>query len=323
MEQLQNWQPDSLGENFQALTLSLGKDPDSSGDVQAVLVRYHPEEIEGRPALLWVHGMTDYFFQAHVAQYFHNLGYAFYAIDLRKSGRARQEGELWHYATNFEYYFDDLDAALRVVTEKHPSMVPLAHSTAGLIVSMWLNQSDSKEIPALVLNSPWLDLMNFNRWQVGLLRRVVNVLGKVFPRLAIPGGGLKSYGQSIQADWDYNMTFKPLGGHMKYLGWLRAVLNGQHLVHTDQIDVGVPTLVMTSSRSHLNKPYSAETDTADAVLDVKQIQYWAPHLGKEVSVHTILGARHDVFLSLRRAREEAFSVTAQFLQQHIKQEQEG
>ena len=317
MEQLHNWRPDILGEDFEALTLPLGKDPDGAGDVQAVLVRYQPEPIAGRPALLWVHGMTDYFFQAHVAQYFHEQGYAFYAVDLRKSGRAHQDGELWHYASNFEYYFEDLDAALGVIEKQHPSIVPLAHSTAGLIVSMWLNQSPSKKIPALVLNSPWLDLMHFNHWQVGILRRVVNVVGKIFPRLAVPGGGLKSYGQSIHADWDYDMTFKPLGGHLKYLGWLRAVLNGQHLVHTDRIDVGVPTLVMTSSRSHLNQPYTAETDTADAVLDVQQIQHWAPHLGKDVDVYTILGARHDVFLSLPHAREEAFDITAKFLQEHI------
>src|SRR5699024_439343 len=77
--------------------------------------------------------------------------------------------------------------------------------------------------------------------------------------------------------------------------------------------------VMTSSRSHLNQPYTAETDTADAVLGVQQIQHWAPHLGKDVDVYTILGARHDVFLSLPHAREEAFDITAKFLQEHIQE----
>lgn len=324
MEQQPEWRPDILGEDFQALTLPLDKDPDGDGDIRAVLVRYQPngESIEDRPALLWVHGMTDYFFQSHVAEYFHQQGYAFYSIDLRKCGRARQDGELWYYVTDLEYYFPDLDAALEAISRHHPSMVPIAHSTAGIIVPMWLNQLSSDKVPALVLDSPWLDLMTFSQFQISLVRPIINVLGKIAPRVAIPGGGLKAFGESIHADyhgeWNYDLYLKPLGGHRKYLGWLRAVLNGQHLVHTDNIDVGVPTLVLTSARSHLNQPYSAATDTADAVLDVQQTQHWAPHLGKDVDVYTILGARHDAFLSLRPAREEAFAVTNKFLTHHVK-----
>lgn len=322
MKHLHEWQPDFLGDDYQTLTLPLGKDPDGDGQIQAALTRYQPENIDDRPALLWVHGMTDYFFQSHVAEYFHQQGYAFYAIDLRKCGRARQDSELWHYVTDFEYYFADLDAALATITEKHPSLTPIAHSTAGIIVSLWLNQLKSDKVPALILNSPWLDLMGFSQRQLNILRPIVNIAGRLFPRLAFPGGGLKSFGKSIHIDhfgeWDYDLAIKPLGGHRKYLGWLRAVLNSQHLIHTDHIDVGVPTLVLTSSRSQLGKPYSQATDTADAVIDVKQTRRWAPHLGKNVDVHTILGARHDVFLSLQPARDEAFAISKNFLAQNVK-----
>ena len=324
MNQLREWHPDFLGEDYQALTLPLGKDPDGAGQIQATLVRYKPEDAntEGRPALLWVHGMTDYFFQSHVAEYFHNQGYAFYAIDLRKCGRARQDGEPWHYVTDLEYYFTDLDAALETITEHHPSMTPIAHSTAGIIVPMWLNQLNSDKVPALILDSPWLDLMGFSQRQLRVIRPIINVAGKLLPRVKFPGGGLAAFGESIHADfygeWNYDLAIKPLGGHRKYLGWLRAVLNSQHLIHTDQIDVGVPTLVLTSGRSHLGKPYSPATDTADAVIDVQQTQRWAPHLAKDVDIHTILGARHDVFLSLKPARDEAFAVTSAYLAQHVK-----
>lgn len=61
--------------------------------------------------------------------------------------------------TDLEYYFTDLDAALETITEHHPSMTPIAHSTAGIIVPMWLNQLNSDKVPALILDSPWLDLM--------------------------------------------------------------------------------------------------------------------------------------------------------------------
>lgn len=55
MNQLREWHPDFLGEDYQALTLPLGKDPDGAGQIQATLVRYKPEDAntEGRPALLW------------------------------------------------------------------------------------------------------------------------------------------------------------------------------------------------------------------------------------------------------------------------------
>ncbi|MFH0410794.1 alpha/beta hydrolase [Corynebacterium sp. L4756] len=306
---MNKWQPDILGEPYQSLTLDLGEN-------QATLVRYVPEDITERPALLWVHGMTDYFFQTHVAEYFHEKGYAFYAIDLRKCGRSRREGELWHYVTDLTDYFEDLDAAYEVIIGRHPSMVPIAHSTAGMIVPMWLGERDL-EVPALVLDSPWLDLMGFTQTQINLIRPIINIVGKIFPVFPFPGGGLTAFGESIHKDyhgeWNYDLQLKPLGGHRKYLGWLRTVLNNQHRIHTDQVDVKAPTLVLTSHRSHLGHPYSAETDTADAVIDAEQTRRWAPHLGKDVDIHTILGARHDVFLSLPPARAEAFAITEEFL----------
>ncbi|MGB9013193.1 MAG: hypothetical protein WCB95_10115 [Aeromicrobium sp.] len=46
---------------------------------------------------------------------------------------------------------------------------------------------------------------------------------------------------------------------------------------------------------------------ADAVLDVKQIARWSGCLGNAVTVRPIPGAKHDVFLSPKPAREAAYS----------------
>ena len=61
------WTEDILGPDFQSVPLELGADPDGEGDVRATLVRYCPggdadAAYDDRPALVWVHGMTDYFF---------------------------------------------------------------------------------------------------------------------------------------------------------------------------------------------------------------------------------------------------------------------
>lgn len=322
------WRPDLLGEGYEAVDLALGADPEGEGQAVATLVRHRPTgtgpDWFRRPALLWVHGMTDYFFQTHVAEHFHTLGYAFYGLDLRKCGRARQDGQRWHYATDLANYFPDLTAATRLLGRTgHPGVIPIAHSTGGLIVPLWLDDlrrhdPDTHDlVPGAILNSPWLDLQ-YPQWVVRLLRPAASVLGPRLPDVTIPGGNLGTYGASIHADahgeWDFNTTFKPLGGHPKYLVWLAAILAGQKRVQSGEVDVGAPVLTLCSSDSYLgHKTYSAAFDTADTVLDVEQIRHWAPNLGSQVTVASVGGARHDVFLSLPRAREEALSTAEEWL----------
>ncbi|HZK31973.1 MAG TPA: alpha/beta hydrolase, partial [Corynebacterium sp.] len=277
--------------------------------------------------LLWVPGMTDYFFQEHVARRFHDLGYAFYAVDLRKCGRARQSGQRWHYSTDLAHYQPDLSAALGTVIDAgHPTLTPLAHSTGGLIVALWLDHLRRTapvlhgRIGGLVLNSPWLD-MQYPAWLTGLARPLLKLFGHKFPDLKLPGGKLGGYGASIHCsrhgEWDYDTRMKPLKGHPKYIIWLRTVLAGQARVHRGEVNVGVPALTLCSTTSYLGQPYSAASDTADAVLDVEQIQRWAPQLGEEMTVTPVDGARHDVFLSLPHAREEALTVTAEWLERQV------
>lgn len=323
-----DWRPDILGTGFEACDLDLGPDPEGEGRAVATLVRHLPEDAPAdfaqRPALLWISGMTDYFFQVHVAEYFHEQGYAFYALDLRKCGRARQEGQRWHFSNDLAHYFPDLTLAARLLERAgHSGLVPIAHSTGGLVVPLWLDHLRRTDparhefVSGTVLNSPWLD-MQYPHWMVRILRPAVRIFAPLLPNMKIPGGNLGTYGASLHTsahgEWDFNTTFKPLGGHPKYLAWLAAVLEGQQKVHSGELDVGVPVLTLRSSDSFLGQSeYSAAFDTADTVLDVEQIRRWAPKLGSEVTVSTIDGARHDVFLSLPHAREEALSTTRSWL----------
>lgn len=322
------WRPDILGPGFQAREFRLGPDPEGEGEAVATLVRHLPDPDDPpagwsrRPAVLWVHGMTDYFFHTHVAQFLHGHGYAFYALDLRKCGRSCREDQCWHYSENLQHYYPDLAAATGHLAAHHPGIIPLAHSTGGLIVALWLDHLRRARSPrhaaidGLILNSPWLDMM-YPPALVRTLRPVAHLAGRRWPRLQVPGGGLGVYGKSLHrdhhGDWDFDLRMKPVGGHRKYLGWLRTVLIGQGQVHAGQVDVGVPVLTLLSSRSLLGQPYSEDSATADMVLDVEQIRRWAPTLAEQVTVHPIEDARHDVFLSRTPAREEALAVTAAWL----------
>ncbi|WP_257182593.1 alpha/beta hydrolase [Corynebacterium cystitidis] len=319
-----SWQSDELGDQFERADIQLGPDPEGEGEAVATLVRHLPGDSTGKPALLWVHGMTDYFFHDHVAEFFAAKKHPFYALDLRKCGRAHQVGQTWHYAEQLEHYFPELTAAVEAVAERHGSIVPIAHSTGGLIVPVWADhvRRTRPEVHAhltgIVLNSAWLDMM-YPQWALRIATPVIKFVGKLWPRIAIPGGNLGTYGKSIHSSahgqWDFDLEKKPVGGHPKYLGWVRTIMDNQDLVHRGQIDAGVPVLSLCSSKSYLNKPYSAASNTADTVLDVEQIQRWSPRLSKDVRVVEIQGARHDVFLSLENPRHHAFQITMQWLDQ--------
>lgn len=322
------WRNDILGDDFQVTFLPLGDDPDGETPVRAALVRYQPdaaESLAGRPALLLVHGMTDYFFHEHVAHHYHELGYAVYGLDLRKCGRARTEGQRWHYVTTLDHYFVDLEAASDALMAEHPECTIMAHSTGGLICALWLNHLRETDpvrhgwFHGLILNSPWLGMMVAPQLEKAL-RPIVTFFGGHFPRLPLPGKGMTGYGESLHAahhgEWTYDLRFKPLPGHPKYLGWLRAVVLGQDKVQSGTVDVGVPFLALCSNTTRLGKPYSPETDTADAIVDVADIKRFAPMLGDVGALHPLQGARHDVYLSLQPAREEAFRVTDGWLKQN-------
>ena len=139
------WTPGLMGEEFPETILELGEDPDGESDVVATVIRFtppgtDPAEFAHRPAVLWIHGMSDYFFHEHVARVLDDAGYAFYAIDLRKCGRSRREGQRWHHVTDMRLYDVDLDAAAALILGAgHPTLSPLAHSTGGLVTALWLD----------------------------------------------------------------------------------------------------------------------------------------------------------------------------------------
>lgn len=321
------WRRDLLGAGFQAVDIELGADPQGEGDIKATVVRYLPDPtnppagFDERTAVVWVHGMTDYFFQEHVARRLHAEDYAFYAVDLRKCGRAHRPGQSRHDARDMADYEPDLDAAASLVLARHPRLVPLAHSTGGLIVPLWLRSLTDRDpglaarVAGLVLNSPWLDIQ-FPEPTRSAARALAKGAGRLRPELALPMKESSCYADTLHVsrhgEWDYSLELKPPGGVTKRAGWLRAVVEGHDRVH-EGLGLKVPILTLCSDRSILRKPYSADSHEADTVLDVEQITAAAPKLGPHSAIRRIPGALHDVFLSKEPAREEALEATLEFL----------
>src|SRR5215470_10793661 len=100
---------DILGEPYRAETLIMPDD--TEGPVVATLVS-RCTDASSRRAVLYIPGFCDYFFQTHVAEFCNALGYDYYA---------------------------ELDEAYKIVSERdeHDTIVMIAHSTGGLIASLW------------------------------------------------------------------------------------------------------------------------------------------------------------------------------------------
>ena len=320
------WQPDVLGPDFSASTFDLGIDPDGEGEITATLVRHEPfGPVTG--AVLYVHGFTDYFFQRPLAEFFAQRGYAFYALDLRKCGRSQRPGQTPHHITDLAAYDFELDLAVAEInagTDGAPLLVA-AHSTGGLITALWLDRLRALDRPreldplvsarprGLVLNSPWFDLQG-----APILRTagtaLINGVARVRPLAAIPRNISGAYGESlhdsVHGEWEYDLNYKPLQGYPVTFGFLSAVRRGQARLHRG-LDIGVPSLVLHSTETTLSGPEAdgsvADIDSADGVLDVRQIAKWSGCLGGRVSVVPVEGARHDVFLSRTGVRDTAYS----------------
>jgi alpha-beta hydrolase superfamily lysophospholipase len=310
----EGWRPDLLGDGYEQCTLELGSDPDGEGDIAAVAVRrtvLPGERVAG--VALYLHGFSDYFFQTEMADFFAERGLAFYALDLRKCGRARRPGQTAHFASDLAQYDAELDRTLDLITADHPGLpvTVVAHSTGGLIAPLYLDRrrraGTLAPFAGLVLNSPWFDLQGkpVMRGPVTwALRGVARV--RPFRALDLPGS---VYGSTLHSsgtgEWEYDVELKPLDGFPVTVGWLDAVRRGHARLHRG-LDVGVPSLVLRSDRSHFSSRYSEVSDRADTVLDVHQIARWAGCLGGETTVVPVEEARHDVFLSLPEPRRKAY-----------------
>ncbi len=318
-----DWIPDELGEGYEQHTIALGSDPDGEGQVEATLVRRVPGEAYDA-AVLYVHGFSDYFFQRELAEFFAERGFAFYALDLRKCGRSRREGQTGHYVSDLALYDVELEKSLAIIREETGGkpVVLSAHSTGGLILPLWLNRlnkqpggSKAAGIAGVILNSPWFDLQGAP-WMRSVGTTAIATVARLKPKSIIKLPHTDAYGSSLHVsangEWDFNTAFKPLEGFPVSYGWLTAIRRGHAKLHKG-LDIGVPSLVLRSTRTRFARRYNEEVATADAVLDVKQIARWAGCLGDQVTVVPIEGAKHDVFISLEEPRKAAYAAVDDWL----------
>jgi alpha-beta hydrolase superfamily lysophospholipase len=310
---------DVLGAPYERHTIDLGTDDE--GPVVATLVRRRAET-PTRRAVLYVHGFVDYFFQTHMADFFVNLGWDFYALDLRKYGRSLLPHQTPNFCRSLTEYFPELDEAVRIVREDdgHDELLLAGHSTGGLITALWAHvRRDCGLIDGLFLNSPFFD---FNTpWVMRRpVARVIGWAGRRSPYRVMRVGVSGLYGQSLhakhQGEWTYDLTWKPLLGFPVRFGWLEAIRRGQHKLRSG-LAIDIPVLLACSTRTFRGKRWHEGVRLADAVLDVEHMVRWAPRLGPHVTLARFDGGMHDLTLSGPDVRARVFDEVGQWVRAFV------
>ena len=299
---------DVLGPPYERHTIDLGTDDE--GPVVATLVRRRAQT-PSRRAVLYVHGFVDYFFQTHLADFFTERGWDFYALDLRKYGRSLLAHQTPNFCRSLTDYYPELDESARIIREVdgHDQLLVAGHSTGGLITSLWSHSRQGQGlVDGLFLNSPFFD---FNvPW---LLRRpfmtVVGGTSKRRPYRILPMSTLGLYGQSLHSEhrgeWTYDLNWKPVNGFPVRTGWLEAIRRGQRKLRAG-LSIDVPVLVACSTRTFRGRAWHEDVRLTDSVLNVDHIVRWAPRLGPRVTISQFDGGMHDLTLSGKDVRAEVF-----------------
>jgi len=310
---------DVLGPEYEAIVLPLGED--FEGEVIATLVRRRAAA-PTRRAVLYVHGFVDYFFQRHLADFYVERGFDFYALDLRKYGRSLLPHQTPNFIHSLSEYFTEIDEAVRIIREAdgHDVLLINAHSTGGLTTSLWADRVKGKGlVQGLFLNSPFFD-MNIP----APVRIAGDVLSKAlrarWPTVKLPSPRAGLYVRHLHRDyegeWDFDLNWKPMFGFPVRAAWLAAIRRAHARLHAG-LEIDAPVLVMASTRSARGRAAEQAVSVADIVLDVDHIARWAPKLGPRVTVVRIKDGIHDLVLSGKEAREQVFTELDRWIRSYL------
>lgn len=307
--------PDVLGDGYLRRTFEMPDDYE--GKVVCTLVK-KPQLTDVKQAVLYIHGYNDYFFQKQLGDSVNAHGYNFYAMDLRKYGRSILPNQDPFFCKSLTEYFADIDTALATIrSEGNEKVLLMAHSTGGLITPLYLHsRKDNKPVDGLILNSPFLD-WNFGWFMEKVAIPAVAFIGRLFPNLTVQGEGDASYAHSLlkqfKGEWEYDTNWKMINGHPKKAGWIKAIQDGQQQARKG-LRLDCPVLVMSSDKSFPEtKEWHEQYLSSDIVLNVDDIQKYAPKLGNRVTRDTIPCGMHDLILSEKEARDYTYKVVFDWL----------
>lgn len=273
-------------------------------------------------AVIYMHGLNDYFYQTELAEKSDSAGYAFFAVDLHNYGRSYKKGDLRCNMFDIREFYGELDIAIsmvrRIVGEYTP-IVFIGHSQGGLFWPLYLNDRPDANFAAVVLNSPFLE-MNFPAFLRKTAIPLLAYAGHYFPNISIGSTGNTHSAYAVHVsgigEWNYDLRLKPFVRPPTYLSWVNAIHRGHEHLHGG-LNLKMPVLVMQSDCS-VNKSVWDEAYThCDGVLDVELIREMSSKLGPNVTDVEIAGGMHDLFLSKKPVRDAAYDAAFKFIDESL------
>jgi alpha-beta hydrolase superfamily lysophospholipase len=161
------------------MTATTERDSFATSDGLQLFTRHWEPDASPEAAVVLVHGYAEHSGRYdHVAEVFVEQGAAVYAYDQR--GYGRSEGRR-AYVDDFDRYLDDLGQFLDRVRARHPDrpLFLFGHSMGGLVVLKYVLDREPS-VQGLLLSGPAIEI---NPDLAPLLRRVAQVLGRLFPTL--------------------------------------------------------------------------------------------------------------------------------------------
>lgn len=305
---------------------------------RATLVRHRPvarpEDAAppppaAKPAVLFIHGWSDYFYNTGLAEFFTSHGYSFYAVDLHNHGRSLTSHEMGGYVADLADYDAEILAAHAVIAQEHAGMsesaagnapiLLMGHSTGGLIATLWAHHHPGL-VSHLVLNSPWLEIQGG-----AAIRRAATPLVQLadlrpLMRMRVPERSFYWRGISDEAygEWPVDKKLRPPHAFPVRAGWMKAILAAQQEVAAG-LKLPMPVLVLLSTKSMLGPIWSDAMLRADVVLDVRSLALRTLSLGNSVTLERLEGALHEVLLSPQPVRDDAYARMERWLRGYVGQ----
>lgn len=286
------------------------------------IARRAPQKLATGAIALYLHGWSDYFFHPHVAQFFNDRGFDFWAIDLRRNGRSLRDGDVATAIGDVGEYGEEIartieiasdDARERGLSPKKP--VIYAHSTGGLTAVTWAAKNPG-QASALLLNSPWLELHGGPLARRALLPEL-EMLARIRPLQTVVPGLPDFYARTLHADfggqWDWHVPYKPFESFPMPACTLAAVARAQSELARG-LDIREPIFMTASTRSALGLFFSRRAYTSDAILNVEQQVTNARNAGRDLTIARIPGATHDMALAFEAPRKMFFAELAAFME---------
>lgn len=270
-------------------------------------------------AVLFLHGWSDYFFNAELARFWAGQGYDFYALDMHNHGRSLQAGNPGGYVANLIDYDAEINQAVQVIRHDRGgspagSLTLMGHSTGGLVAALWASRHPA-EVQYLILDSPWLEMHGSSlvrRAAQAMVAPVAKLRPKTVLRLPERGFYFRSISSSAEGEWSLDEKYRPPLAFPVRAGWLNAVFAGHSQVARG-LNLEMPVLVLASSASANGMVWQESMRRSDAVLDVSVMALRAMALGRTVTLERIDGGLHDVFLSAPAVRKDAYARLARWI----------